>query len=120
MRIKQVRQRQQLDVPGTIPIVAVLKGVPFITTTIFVKYVYGTVDGANVLKKIIVACVPNGFLQDYYNPTVADTIWISGPNAPTRGEVFRTRLKFARLKAKANWRVQSILIDPAAPFVWDD
>ena len=58
--------------------------------------------------------------KDEYNPTALDTIWVSGPNAPTRGEVFRTRLSFARLKAKCNWRVQSILIDPAAPFVWDE
>ena len=120
MRIRQIRQGQELDVPGTVPIVATLNQVPFITTTIFVKYVYDAEDGANVLKKIIVACVPNGFLQNAYNPTAADTIWVSGPNAPTLGEVFRTRLSFARLKAKANWRVQSILIDPAAPFAWDD
>ena len=120
LRIRQVRQGQEFDVAGTVPKVAVLKGVPFLTTTIFVKYVYNTVDGANVLKKIIVACVPNGYLQELYNPTAQDTIWVSGPNAPTRGEVFRTRLSFSRLKAKANWRVQSILIHPAGPFAWDD
>jgi hypothetical protein len=120
MHIRQVRQGQALDVPGSVPVVATLKNVPFVTTTIFVKYVYDTEDGANILRKIIVACVPSGFLQDVYNPTATDTIWVSGPNAPTRGEVFRTRLSFARLKAKANWRVQSILIDPAAPFAWDD
>jgi hypothetical protein len=120
MRIRQVRQGTHLDVPGTLPRVALLKDVPFITTTIFVKYVYDRADGANVLKKIIVACVPNGLLQGRYNPTAIDTIWVSGPNAPTLGEVFRTRLSFARLKTKRNWRVQSILIDPAAPFEWDD
>ncbi len=120
MRIRQVRQGRQLDIPGTVPKVALLKGVPFITTTIFVKYVYDRVEGSNVLKKIIVACVPNGLLQERYNPTAIDTIWVSGPNAPTLGEVFRTRLSFARLKTKRNWRVQSILIDPAVPFAWDD
>ena len=120
MRIRQVRQGKELDIPGTVPRVAVLKDVPFITTTIFVKYVYDAINGANVLKKIIVACVPNGLLQDRYNPTANDTIWVSGPNAPTRGEVFRTRLSFARLKAKRNWRVQAILIDQVAPFEWDD
>lgn len=120
MRIRQVRQGKQIDIPGSVPRVAMLKDVPFITTTIFVKYVYDKVGGANVLKRIIVACVPNGLLQEPYNPTAADTIWVSGPNAPTLGEVFRTRLSFAKLKAKRNWRVQSILIDPAAPFAWDD
>jgi hypothetical protein len=120
LRIRQTRQGKDLDIPGTVPIVATLKGVPFITTTIFVKYVYARSNDVNVLKKIVVACVPNGFLQDYYNPTAADTIWVSGPNAPTLGEVFRTRLSFARMRAKRTWRVQSILIDPAAPFAWDD
>ncbi|MDL1894339.1 type II restriction endonuclease [Sphingobacteriales bacterium CHB3] len=120
MRIRQVRQGKSLDVQGTVPKVAVLAGVPFITTTIFVKYVYKTVNGANVLQKIVVACCPNGFLQEYYNPTSTDTIWVGGPNAPTLGEVFRTRLSFARLKAKRNWRVQTICIEPAAPFAWDD
>ena len=120
MRIRQVRQGQSLDVPGTVPRVAVLSGVPFITTTIFVKYVYHTPGGANALKKIVVACCPNGFLQDCYNPTPTETIWVGGPNSPARGEACRTRLSFARLKAKRSWRVQTISIDPEAPFVWDD
>jgi hypothetical protein len=63
MHIRQIRQGQSLDVPGTVPTVATLKDVPFITTTVFVKYVYDTEHRANVLKRIIVACVPNGFLQ---------------------------------------------------------
>ncbi len=120
MRIRQIRQGEMLDVPGTVPKVAVLGGVPFITTTIFVKYVYGRIAGANILQRIVVACCPNGFLQDYYNPTATDTIWTGGPNAPTLGEAFRTRLSFVRLKAKRNWRVQTIPIDPEAPFAWDD
>ena len=120
MHIRQVRAEQELDVPGTVPMIAELKDTPFITTTIFVKYVYDTKHGANILKKVIVACLPNGLLQNRYNPTPQETIWVSGPNAPTRGEAFRTRLSFARLKAKRNWRVQSIFIDPEAPFAWDD
>jgi len=109
LRIRQRRAGRDLDVPGKVPKVAVINKVPFITTTIFVKYVYDDVGGENVLKKIIVACCPNGFLQDRYNPTPADTIWVGGPNAPSRGEAFRTRLSFVRLKAKRNWRVQTIL-----------
>lgn len=121
MRIRQVRQAQELDIPGTVPTIATLKETPYLTTTIFVKYVYDeTATGANRLKKVIVACIPNGLLQEQYNPTVHETIWVSGPNAPTLGEAFRTRLSFSRLKAKANWRVQTIFIDPAAPFAWDD
>jgi hypothetical protein len=120
MRVRQFRQGKELDVPGNVPPVAVLGGEGFITTTIFVKYVYNFIDGKNSLKQIIVACCPNGFLQDTYNPNAADTIWVGGPNSPTRGEAFRTRLSFARLKAKRNWRVQTLLIEPQDPFVWDD
>ncbi len=120
MRIRHIRRGQALDVPGTIPRVAVLNGTPFLTTTIFVKYVYGEVETGNVLRSIVVACCPNGFLQDRYNPTATDTIWRAGPNAPTRGEPFRSRLSFTRLKAKRSWRVQRISVDPAAPFAWDD
>lgn len=120
MRIRQVRRGEVLDVPGTVPKVAVLGGVPFVTTTIFVKYVYGTDDRANLLKKIVVACCPNGFLQDDYNPNATDTIWVGGPDSPMRRESFRTRLSFAMLKAKRSWRVQTISIHPEAPFVWDD
>lgn len=120
MRIRQVRQGQTLDIPGTVPKVAVLGGVGFITTTVFVKYVYKKRDGKNSLKKIVVACCPNGFLQESYNPTAADTIWGGGPNSTKRGEAFRTRLKFKRLKEKRNWRVQNIFIEPETPFVWDD
>ena len=120
MRIRQIRKGKEVDIPGTIPKVAVLGGVPFVTTTVFVKYVYNDASGANQLKLIKTACIPNGFLQNYYNPTPQDTIWTAGPNAPTLGEEFRTRLHFARLKQKRNWRVQSIPIDPPEPFVWDN
>jgi hypothetical protein len=110
MAIRQVRARQELNVQGTVPRVAILQDVPFITTTIFVKYVYDREGGTNSLTKIIIACVPNGFLQGLYNPTPQDTIWVSGPNAPTLGEAFRTRLSFSRLKQKRTWRVQEISI----------
>jgi hypothetical protein len=120
MRIRQVRQGTPLDIPGTVPTVALLGGVTFITTTIFVKYIYENDGAQNSLKQIVVACCPNGFLQDFYNPSPEDTIWVGGPNAPTLGEAFRTRLSFSRLKQKRSWRVQNIFIEPETPFVWDD
>ncbi len=48
-----------------------------------------------------------------------DTIWIAGRNAPSRGEVFRVRLSFSRLKAKAAWRVQKIPLSPD-DFMWSN
>lgn len=120
MRIRQVRSGQEIDVAGKVPRIVNLSGFPFLTTTIFVKYVYSRAGDANSLKSIKTACIPNGILQSHYNPTPQDSIWVAGPNAPTLGEEFRTRLHFARLRQKRNWRVQSISIAPPAPFVWND
>lgn len=120
MHIRQVRRGREIDIPGTVPRVALIGGVPFLTATIFVKYVYSAGAGrANELKVVKTACVPNSFLQQIYNPTAQDTIWIAGPDAPTRGKGFRTRLHFGRLKHKCKWRVQSISIEPPDAFVWD-
>ncbi len=76
--------------------------------TIIAKYVYKENNGSNELCRIIVACIPNGELQDYYNPTVDDTIWLAGRDAPTLGEDFRVRLSYDKLAAKAPWRVREI------------
>jgi hypothetical protein len=118
MRIRQFRSGAEVDVEGTMPTVLAVSGNSFITTTIFVKYFYEETEQGNKLKLIRVACLPNGMLQQIYNPTAEDTIWVAGPNAPSLGEEFRTRLSFTRLKQKAAWRVQDISTDPEALFVW--
>ena len=69
---------------------------------------------------ISVLCLPNGLLQNRYNPTAADTFWLAGRNAPTRGEAFRVRIGLAALKSKAHWRVQTIAANPNHPLAWDD
>jgi len=66
---------------------------------------------------VTIAAVPNGLLQNRYNPSPKDTIWLAGRNAPSRGEAFRVRLSFSRLKAKAKWRVQKMPF-PLDDFVW--
>ena len=123
MRIRHVRQQQPVDVPGDMDTIATVRGDEFLTTTVFVKYNYSTStagDPLNRLESISVLCLPNGLLQDRYNPTPSDTVWLAGRNAPTRGEAFRVRIGLAALKAKANWRVQTISADPTLPFSWDD
>ncbi len=120
MRIKQVRAGRPVDVRGEVPKVIPSGSQNYLTTTILVKYAYDQKRERNVLKLIRVAALPNGMLQDRYNPTPEDTIWTGGPNAPTRGEEFRTRLSFQRLKQKATWRVQDIQISPEEPFSWDE
>ncbi len=52
--------------------------------------------------RIILACIPNGELQDRYNPSADETIWLAGRNAPTLGEDFRVRLSYEKLAAKAS------------------
>jgi len=81
--------------------------------SIIAKYVYAEVNNRRSLQRIIVACIPNGKLQDRYNPTATDTIWRAGRHAPTLDEDFRVRLSYDRLKEKAAWRVQGITTEEA-------
>lgn len=118
MVVRQVRFDRDVEVQGKLPTILTLKGETYLTTTLFVKYNYQEQNGTNTLESITVAAVPNGMLQDRYNPTTQDTIWIAGRNAPTLGEEFRVRLSFSRLKQKANWRVQKIFLLPEG-FHWD-
>jgi len=119
MSVKQIRSKREVNVQGRIPTVITLKDDTYLTTTLFVKYNYDKEkDGTHILKSIIIAAVPNGMLQDRYNPDPSDTIWIAGRNAPSLGEEFRVRLSFSRLKRKAAWRVQTIPMPPNQ-FYWN-
>ena len=119
MVVKQMRSGQEVNVPGRMPTVITVRGEAYLTTTLFVKYNYDEEgeSGVHALKSVIEAAVPNGMLQDRYNPTPQDTIWIAGRNAPSLGEEFRVRLSFPRLRRKAAWRVQTIPMPPD-PFRW--
>jgi hypothetical protein len=109
MTVRQVRSGQSFDFPGTLPAVLSLREWDFITTTIFVKYNYSVLTQKMYsLDSVTVAALPNGLLQDLYNPDASESIWLAGRNAPTRGEAFRVRLSFPRLRAKASWRVYSL------------
>jgi hypothetical protein len=119
MTVKQIRSGQALEVPGKLPKVVELRGEPYITTTLFVKFNYEEANSNNLLRSVTIAALPNGLLQDHYNPSPEDSIWLAGRNAPSRGEEFRVRLSFERLKQKANWRVQNIPMLPDV-FIWSD
>jgi len=119
MTVRQIRSGRKINEPGKLPQVLLLKGERYITTTLFVKYNYDDTSTSHELKSITIAALPNGMLQAKYNPGVDHTIWIAGRNAPTRGEEFRVRLSFSRLKNLAKWRVQNIPIPPHV-FVWDE
>lgn len=119
MVVRQVRFNQEIEVNGKLPSILNVKGESYLTTTLFVKYNYREQGRFNTLESITLAAVPNGMLQAKYNPTVQDTIWIAGRNAPSLGEEFRVRLSFSRLKQKANWRVQKIHVQ-TGEFYWNN
>lgn len=69
MAVRQIRSGQEVDVQGGVPPVINLRGEDYLTTTLFVKYNYKEIQkGVNILESITVAAVPNGMLQDRYNP----------------------------------------------------
>jgi hypothetical protein len=120
LRIRHIRSKLPTDEEGKLPRIIKTRTGSYLTTTIFVKYGYEELSVKEYrLAAITVVALPNGMLQEIYNPTAADTIWRAGRNAPTRGEPFRVRLVFRLLKNKARWRVQTIPMAPAV-FTWDD
>lgn len=118
MAIRQHRGGVMLNEQGSLPQVVQGQERNLLTTTIFVKYNYREQPALD-LQSISVLCLPNGMLQDRYNPTADDTFWIAGRNAPTLGEPFRVRISLSRLRAKAAWRVQHIDL-AAGTFLWAD
>ena len=119
MIVRQVRAGEEIEVAGSLPQILTVQDTSYITTTIFVKYNYAETNGRNTLNSVTIAAVPNGLLQERYNPSPQDSIWLAGRNAPTLGEAFRVRISFSRLRAKAGWRVQKMLLPPHN-FVWAD
>lgn len=120
LRVRQRRAGKEVDEPGALPALLESQGQTFLTTTIFVKYNYRSAAGRNDLESISLVGLPNGLLQERYNPNAADSFWRAGRNAPTRGEAFRVRIGLPALKDKANWRVQQIRLVPEAVYQWDD
>jgi Type II restriction enzyme SfiI len=107
LRVRMKQRGAAIDEPGRLETVLTVGKERYLVTTVFVKYHY-TIDAAgdNELLAIFVICLPNGILQDAYNPDADKTIWSVGRQAPSLGEDFRVRINFQRLKAAANWRVR--------------
>ncbi|NUO10248.1 MAG: SfiI family type II restriction endonuclease [Candidatus Brocadia sp.] len=122
LAIRQIRNGEEIEQDGDLPYISVHGGQPFITTTLLSHYHYEDQHNKYKLKQLTLAAIPNGILQDRYNPDAHDTIWIAGRNAPSRGEEFRVRLSFHRLKLKSAWRVQTIAFNPEEKTIlsnWD-
>lgn len=107
--VRQRRAGHAINEKGFLPKISVYEEKHYLTTTCVMHFKYhDDENGDHHLKGLTVATIPNGVLQDRYNPTVEDGIWLAGRNAPTLGEDFRVRLSFSKLMKKARWRVQSV------------
>ena len=108
MRVRLKRQGANLDESGKLETTIQRGKRIYRVVTIIAKFVYEEDSTNRKLHRIIVACIPSGDLQDTYNPTASDTIWLVGRDAPTLGEDFRVRISYAKLAKKAAWRIQHI------------
>ncbi len=109
LQIRHMRAGQATNENGTLPTISQYSGKQYLTTTAFLHFYYQDVGKEHYLREVTLFCLPNGALQDFYNPYFTDTIWLAGRNAPTLGEDFRVRVSFSRLKEKASWRVQKVM-----------
>ena len=114
MWVRQRRSGAQVNEKGFLPEISRYGDKNYLTTTCLIHFSYDDdLLGHHYLHEVTMAAIPNGKLQERYNPTVDDGIWLAGRNAPTLGEDFRVRVGFSRLKAKASWRVQRLTYDEA-------
>lgn len=123
MQIRQMRGGEAVAENGHLPFISVYNQKQYLTTTAFLHFSYQDIDSSHYLQYITLIALPNGLLQEKYNPTPNDSIWLAGRNAPTRGEDFRVRVDFFKLKAKALWRIQRLSYDPigrACNGIWED
>jgi hypothetical protein len=123
MIVKQYRFENLINEMGKLPSISLYDGMQYLTTTVFLHFTYVDIDEIHHLREATLFCLPNGSLQNIYNPDADDTIWLAGRNAPSLGEDFRVRISFARLKAKAFWRVQKIYYSETlnqCQGVWDE
>ncbi len=112
MWVRQRRSGAQVNEKGFLPEISEYGDKNYLTTTCLIHFSYDDdLLGHHYLHEVTMAAIPNGKLQERYNPTVDDGIWLAGRNAPTRGEDFRVRVGFSRLKDKASWRVQRLTYD---------
>lgn len=112
MRIRQNRGEKAVEESGLLPSIYNDEGVELLATTAFVHYNYKSApQGGYRLLSATLFSLPNGLLQERYNPDASHGFWRAGRNAPTRGEDFRVRVSFKALADLAHWRVQKLDYD---------
>lgn len=108
MRVRMRRSGRVIDAQGKLNQVIKRGDRTFHVVTVIAKFIYEESGDSRDLKRIVAACIPNGKLQQEYNPDADDTIWLAGRDAPKLGEDFRVRLSFNRLRQKAAWRIREV------------
>jgi hypothetical protein len=109
MWVKQKRYGTEINQKGFLPEISEYGDKNYLTTTCLIHFMYeDDFKGIHHLREVTIAAIPNGKLQEKYNPNTEDGIWLAGRNAPTLGEDFRVRVSFSKLTEKAQWRVQKI------------
>ena len=111
MTVRQIRAGKAVCVQGKLPAIYRHDGEQLLSTSLFLHYCYKDQENQHHLQDITVCCVPNGLLQERYNPDCTHGFWLAGRNAYSRGEDFRVRVGFSQLKEAAGWRVQKIHFD---------
>ena len=106
MHVRMTRAGKPVEEAGGLDTTITRGSRTLYVVTIIAKYVYQ--DNPQELRRLMVSCIPNGLLQDRYNPNTEDGIWLAGRNAPSLDEDFQVRLSYRLLSAKAPWRVQEI------------
>lgn len=114
MDVRQVRANEEVRVSGFLAPILSLGGLEYLTTTAVVHFYYEEIGSRYHLREARVVSLPNGRLQDRYNPNTNDGFWGAGRNAPSLGEKFRVRVNFGRLRKRAGWRVQTVRYNSAA------
>jgi hypothetical protein len=110
--IKQTRAGAEVNEKGFLPEISEYGGKNYLTTTCLIHFMYADDnEGIHHLREVTIVAIPNGKLQERYNPSADDGIWLAGRNAPTLGEDFRVRVSFRKLKNKASWRIQTLIYD---------
>lgn len=111
LEIRQMRKNKSTKEQGQLPAIYQFGDENYLTSSLFLHYHYEDQSGRHILKGITACCVPNGLLQERYNPSAKVSFWAVGRNAPSRNEDFRARVNFQKLSEISAWRVQKIGID---------
>ena len=123
MDVRQTLGGTGIAMEGKLPKICIYDGRKYLTTVLLAHFECTSIGDAVRLRHLTIAALPNGLLQERYNPTVVDTIWRADGNPTRLGEDTRAELSFPALVSKAPWRVQRISYDEtgqAIPAGWSE